>query len=85
MRNATMPILQIRDVPEDVYQAITAAALAEHRSLSQQAIVALRSALIVGTKCQSSCIVQQLRNSQRRLPASAITPEALQREERDSR
>lgn len=84
MRNATMPILQIRDVPDDVYQAVSAAALAEHRSLSQQAIVALRSALIVGTKSQSACIVMQLRNSQRRLPTSAITPEVFQREDRNS-
>ena len=80
-----MPILQIRDLPDDVYQAVVAAAQAEHRSLSQQAIVALRSALGVGVKSQSTGIVQQLRNSERRLPASVVSPEALQREERDSR
>jgi antitoxin FitA len=80
-----MPILQIRDVPDDVYQAVAAAAQAEHRSLSQQAIVALRSALGVGAKSQSAGIVQQLRFSERRLPVSVVSPEALQREERDSR
>ena len=47
--------------------------------------MALRSALNVGTKSQSANIVQQLRNSERRLPAAAISPEALLRDERDSR
>ncbi|MEZ5727423.1 MAG: hypothetical protein R3E48_05005 [Burkholderiaceae bacterium] len=40
-----MGSLQIRDIPEDVYQGVLAAARAEHRSLSQQAVVELRRAL----------------------------------------
>ncbi len=37
-----MPSLQIRDLPEDVYEALAFRAQAEHRSLAQQAIVELR-------------------------------------------
>jgi len=37
-----MPSLQIRDMPEDVYEALAFRAEAEHRSLAQQAIVELR-------------------------------------------
>jgi plasmid stability protein len=37
-----MPSLQIRDLPEDVYEALSFRAEAEHRSLAQQAIVELR-------------------------------------------
>ncbi len=37
-----MPSLQIRDLPEDVYEALAFRAEAEHRSLAQQAIVELR-------------------------------------------
>jgi len=37
-----MPSLQIRDLPEDVYEALSFRAESEHRSLAQQAIVELR-------------------------------------------
>ena len=36
-----MPSLQIRDVPEELYEALSLRARAEHRSLAQQAIVEL--------------------------------------------
>lgn len=85
MRCAPMPTLQIRDLPDDVYQGVMLAARAEQRSLSQQAVVELRRALGVDAPDRRASIVQQLRVSGRRLPASAISPESLQREERDSR
>ena len=85
MRKAPMPTLQIRDLPEDVYQSVMATARAEQRSLSQQAVVELRRALGVDAPDRRAAIVQQLRASGRRLPTSATSPEALQREERDSR
>ena len=78
-----MPTLQIRDLPDDVYQSVIAAARAEQRSLSQQAVVELRRALGIGTDDRRAATVEQLRASGRRLPADAISPEALQREERD--
>ncbi|HWM89635.1 MAG TPA: hypothetical protein VN493_02595 [Thermoanaerobaculia bacterium] len=37
-----MPSLQIRDMPEEVYEALTVRARREHRSLAQQAVVELR-------------------------------------------
>lgn len=37
-----MRSLQIRDLPEDVYEALAYRAEVEHRSLAQQAIVELR-------------------------------------------
>jgi antitoxin FitA len=81
-----MPTLQIRDLPEDVYQGVAAAARAEHRSLSQQAVVELRRALgLVGAARRSAETVAALRASGRRLPADAPTPEALLREDRDCR
>jgi antitoxin FitA len=43
-----MPSLQVRDLPEEIYQALKRAAQAEHRSLSQQAIVALARGLDLG-------------------------------------
>jgi len=37
-----MPSLQIRDLPDDVYQSLAFRAEREHRSLAQQAVVELR-------------------------------------------
>lgn len=81
-----MPTLQIRDLPEDVYQGIAAAARAEHRSLSQQAIVELRRALSLADPAQRRArLIAELAASGRRLPADAPAPEALIREDRASR
>ncbi len=85
MRIAPIASLQIRDLPDDVYQGVSAAARAEQRSLSQQAVVELRRALGMGAEDRRAATVQQLRASGRRLPAAAISPEALQLEERDGR
>lgn len=79
-----MPILQIRDLPDDVYQGIAAAARSEHRSLSQQAVVELRKALgLAGAQQRSAQIIDTLRASGRRLSAGAPSPEVLVREDRD--
>ena len=81
-----MPTLQIRDLPEDVYQGVAAAARAEHRSLSQQAVVELRRALgLTGAAQRTAQVLAGLRESGRRLPAEVPMPEALVREDRDRR
>jgi antitoxin FitA len=85
VQNALMPTMQIRDVPDDVYQGIVAAARAEQRSLSQQAIVELRRALGLGSDDRRAMVIEHLRSVPRRLPRSAPTPEALLREDRDQR
>lgn len=80
-----MPTLQIRDLPEDVYQGVSIAARAEQRSLSQQAVVELRRALNLGGEARRGGVLQMLMASERRLPASAESPEALLREDREGR
>ena len=80
-----MPTLQIRDMPDDVYARIAAAARAEHRSLSQQAIVELRRALRLEGTDRRAAIIEKLRRSGRSLPAGAPRPESLLREDRDTR
>lgn len=40
-----MPLLQVRDFPEDVYESLTKVAKEDNRSISQETIVLLRSAL----------------------------------------
>ena len=41
----SMPLLQVRDVPEDLYEKLTQTAAADNRSISQETIVLLRKAL----------------------------------------
>jgi hypothetical protein len=84
MWNASMPNLQIRDLPEDVYQAVAEAARIERRSLSQQAIIELRRALGLTAAAQRTAqALTALRESGRRLPEGAQPPEDLLREDRD--
>jgi len=40
-----MPSLQIRNLPDDLYQMLTFRAEQAHRSLAQEALIALRSAV----------------------------------------
>lgn len=40
-----MPLLQVRDVPEDLYEKLSRTAAADNRSISQETIVLLRKAL----------------------------------------
>ena len=40
-----MPLLQVRDIPEDLYETLSRVAEAENRSISQETIVLLRKAL----------------------------------------
>jgi hypothetical protein len=81
-----MATLQIRDLPEDAYQGVSAAARAQHRSLSQQAVVELRLALgLAGAAQRSMAVLAKLKSSQRRLPKDAPRPESLLREDRESR
>ena len=40
-----MPLLQVRDIPEDLYEKLAKVAQMENRSIAQETIVLLRSAL----------------------------------------
>jgi hypothetical protein len=40
-----MPILQVRDIPQDLYEKLSQVAKAENRSIAQETIVLLKKAL----------------------------------------
>ncbi len=40
-----MPLLQVRDIPEDLYEKLATVAQSENRSIAQETIVLLRKAL----------------------------------------
>ena len=80
-----MATLQIRDLPEDVYQALARRAATERRSLAQQAVVELARMTEVGAAERRRQVLDELRaalalSGPRKLP---VRPEVLVREDRD--
>ena len=81
-----MAILQVRDVPDELYESLSAIAREENRSISQETIILLKNALKLktGRKAKRNFIlaeIDQLKSleKQNNLPA----PEDLIREDRD--
>jgi plasmid stability protein len=80
-----MASLQIRDLPDDVYEALAYRAEAEHRSLAQQAIVELRRIPELTARTQRLEILKELRRrieTEKPLPLPR-SPEDLVREDRE--
>lgn len=80
-----MHTLQIRNLPEDVYEALSLRARREHRSLAQQAIVELRKLIEADHPNRRRATMEFLQESIRvegcrELP---VAPEALIREDRE--
>lgn len=69
-----MPTLQVRELPEDIYARLQARAAAEHRSIAQETIVLLRSALSVpeSRKAERKMILDRIRA--RKIPDAAKLP-----------
>lgn len=78
-----MAILQIRDLPDDLYAELKRTAEHGHRSIAQQAIVELRKAQALDTSARHAALerirsVAHARGGTKRVPA----PEALIRADR---
>lgn len=67
-----MPSLQIRDMPNDLYQALSARATLEHRSLTQQALVELVQALRAKPNNRRQQVLARIRAD---ILLSALPPE----------
>lgn len=80
-----MPSLQIRDLPDDVYEALAYRAEAEHRSLAQQAIVELRRIPELTARERRLEILKELRKriETESPPTLSRAPEDLIREDRE--
>ncbi len=80
-----MPTLQIRNLPEDLYQALVFRAQRAHRSLAQQTIADLRE---VAGRCGSARRTQVLDSIRASIEAEGTrtpgaAPETLLRDDRD--
>jgi plasmid stability protein len=81
----TMPSLQIRDLPDDVYEALAFRAESEHRSLAQQAIVELRRIPELTARVRRLEILRDIKKTIETEPPTRLSPspEDLIREDRD--
>jgi antitoxin FitA len=80
-----MGSLQIRELPVDVYDALSERARRERRSLAQQAVVELRRMPELIARERRLAVVEELRRALRTAPQTrfAVAPEALVREDRE--
>lgn len=78
-----MPSLQIRNVPDDVYQALAFRAERAQRSLAQQALVELRGAAGQLQSRRRSILEAIKRSLPSERPAISPRPDELIREDRE--
>jgi len=79
-----MPSLQIRELPDDLYQALAFRAEQEHRSLAQQAVAELRRIPELTGAERRKRVIAHIRATLK-APEVPVTPspEALVREDRE--
>jgi len=79
-----MPSLQIRDLPDDLYQSLSFRARQEHRSLAQQAVAELRRSPALTAAERRRAVIANIRETLGK-PEVPMTPspEELVREDRE--
>jgi plasmid stability protein len=79
-----MPILHVRNVPEDLYERIQQRAQSQHRSISAEVLSLLYDALEASERPQAR-VLGEIRRRRFYRPASADVPDsvALLREDRE--
>jgi len=80
---AHMPSLQIRDIPEDVYDALAERASRQRRSLAQQAVADLARIPELEARRTRQTVIERLRASTPVLPKKALDPVKIVREDRN--
>jgi hypothetical protein len=78
-----MPSLQIRDMPEYVYEALTDRARAQRRSLAQQAVAELERIPELEARRTRQAVIERLRELPPVLPMKALDPVKIVREDRE--
>jgi len=77
-----MPSLQIRDMPDDVYEALAERARRQRRSLAQQAVADLSRIPELEARRTRQAAIETLRAA-KPLPRKSLDPVKLIREDRD--
>jgi plasmid stability protein len=77
-----MPSLQIRDMPDDVYDALAERANRQRRSLAQQAVADLARIPELESRRARQETIERLRRSPPVLPDDALDPVEVVRQDR---
>ena len=80
-----MPLLQVRDFPTELYDAISRVARAENRSIPQQTIVLLKTALSITQerKARRQAVLREIDDLNIKDANNFPDPSKLTREDRD--
>jgi len=80
-----MPLLQVRDIPQELYETISRVAKQENRSIAQETIVLLKKALnITGERtARRKAVLREIDNLHIENADSFPDPALLIREDRD--
>ena len=70
-----MPSLQIRQMPDDIYQALCFRAEQAHRSLTQQTLVELKLALGGGGRQRRMHVLQKIRQRHAQQSSTIVVPD----------
>ena len=86
MHNACMRTLQIRELPQPLYDLLSFKAQQHHRSLTQQTIAELEQALQPGGSAQGIRRLQTLHRLRTQVPAAPVlVGDQLERWQREDR
>jgi hypothetical protein len=80
-----MPTLQVRDIPEDIYQRLSQVAKQENRSITQQTIVLLQEGLGIkhSNKERRRVLMEAIKAKTSKIEPNSLDPVKLLREDRD--
>jgi hypothetical protein len=80
-----MPLLQVRDFPEELYEEVSRVARSENRSVPQQTIVLLKTALNITheRKMRRRAVLQEINEFNIKGANKFPDPVKLTREDRD--
>jgi hypothetical protein len=81
-----MPLLQVRNCPEDLYQALARTAAAERRSIAQETVVLLEESLrnrVEANQARRRAAIKALLADEETHALMTLDPVALIREDRE--
>ncbi len=80
-----MPLLQVRDVPEELYNTLARVAEADNRSIAQETVVLLKEALNYkeSRSTRRKRILEEIKRNKIENVDNVPNPEDLIREDRD--
>mgnify|MGYP006282257165 CR=1 FL=1 len=80
-----MPLLQVRDFPDDLYETLSRAAQHDNRSIAQETVVLIKQALgqREGRSARRKAVVEEIKSLSIENSDSFPAPAGLIREDRD--